>query len=182
MASHARNIDRLQPVIDYLSRQSDRKIHKFHNQMNELLYALDTKALAEQCQRAYEQANDDTFLYSRCVALINGPEYYAKAKAGLETGMWTMEFEALLYKVLCSLAIKFPPSLFDPHLIRNANQKCRSEVSKFHEAPVLNRYSSSVSQWQCSPISFFISTLSSQKAKPKNSTLFGIQISSISVL
>lgn len=87
----------LEPVIDYLSRQSDRKIHMFHNQMNELLHALDTRALAEQCNRTYEKANDDTFLYSRCVALINGPEYYAKAKAGLETDLWTMEFEAVLY-------------------------------------------------------------------------------------
>ena len=87
----------LEPVIEYLSRQSDEKIYGFHDQMNELLDALDTRMLAEQCRQAYEQANEETFLYSRCVALINGPEYYEKTSLGQNSDIWTKEFEAVLY-------------------------------------------------------------------------------------
>lgn len=41
--------------------------------------------------------SDDTFLYSRCVALINEPEYYEKAKNGKKKETWDMEFGLLLY-------------------------------------------------------------------------------------
>ena len=80
----------LEPVIDYLSRQSDRKIHMFHNQMNELLHALDTRALAEQCNRTYEKANDDTFLYS---SLVSG----VVIKASCNSTIFVSTRESLVY-------------------------------------------------------------------------------------
>ena len=49
----------LEPVIDYLSKKPDSKIYKFHNLMNELLYALDTRQLANQCRQTYELANPE---------------------------------------------------------------------------------------------------------------------------
>ena len=87
----------LKPVIEYLSRQNDSAIFEFDDLMSELLYDLDTKALAEQCRKAEPLMSDDTFLYSRCVALINGPVYYEKVRNGKEKSVWNMEFEALLY-------------------------------------------------------------------------------------
>ena len=87
----------LRPVIEYLSGQEDSRIYEFDDQMSELLYDLDTRQLADQCQKADPYMCDDTFWYSRCVALINGPEYYKKVKDGKQKDVWNMEFEALLY-------------------------------------------------------------------------------------
>lgn len=87
----------LKPVVKYLSSQSDSVIFEFDNLMSELLYQLDTRELANQCQKAEPMMSDDTFLYSRCVALINGSAYYEKVRRGKEKSLWHMEFEALLY-------------------------------------------------------------------------------------
>ena len=87
----------LKPVITYLSEQDDEIIFEFEDLMTELLYHLDTKKLAKQCKKVDPEMCDDTFLYSRCVALINGPEYYEKVIKGKERGLWSMEFESLLY-------------------------------------------------------------------------------------
>ncbi|MCI9515029.1 MAG: DUF4240 domain-containing protein [Oscillospiraceae bacterium] len=87
----------LAPVIDYLSRQDDSVIYHFDDLMSELLYHLDTKKLWIQCEKSEPLTSDDTFLYSRCTALINGPNYYEKARRGRAKAMWDKEFEALLY-------------------------------------------------------------------------------------
>lgn len=87
----------LAPVIKYLSEQDDDKIFLFDDLMSELLYELDTKKLGDQCQKLTGFLSSDAFLYSRCVALINGPKYYEEAKKGRHKEMWSMEFEALLY-------------------------------------------------------------------------------------
>ncbi len=87
----------LKPVIKYLSKQDDSVIFEFDDLMTELLYDLDTEKLAEQCRKIDPLMCDDTFLYSRCVALINGPNYYEKVKRGKEKDVWSMEFESLLY-------------------------------------------------------------------------------------
>lgn len=67
---------------------------------------LDTRQLANQCRQTYELANDDTFLYSRCVALINGPDYYEKARSGQNKDIWGIEFEAILYVPIWAWARK----------------------------------------------------------------------------
>ena len=87
----------LSPVVEYLSRQEDSVIYHFDDLMSELLYQLDTKKLWVQCERAEPLASDDSFLYSRCVALVNGPDYYERARRGRAKEIWDMEFEALLY-------------------------------------------------------------------------------------
>lgn len=60
----------LKPVLEHLSKQEDSVIFEFDDAMAELLYALDTKKLAEQCRKTDPFMSDDTFLYSRCVALV----------------------------------------------------------------------------------------------------------------
>ena len=106
----------LKPVIKYLAEQNDHIIFEFDDLMTELLYHLDTKKLAEQCEKADLQMCDDTFLYSRCVALINGPAYYEKVKQGKEENVWNMEFESLLYVPQKAWALKHQSSVDEyPH-------------------------------------------------------------------
>ena len=106
----------LKPVIEYLSRQSDHAIFEFDDLMSELLYNLDTKELADQCEKADPLMCDDTFLYSRCVALINGCSYYEKVKQGKEKSLWSMEFEALIYVPQEAWALKHKSSVDNyPH-------------------------------------------------------------------
>ena len=107
----------LKPVIKYLAEQSDHIIFEFDDLMAELLYHLDTEKLAEQCEKADSQMCDDTFLYSRCVALINGPAYYEKVKQGKEENVWNMEFESLLYVPQKAWALKHQSSVDEyPHI------------------------------------------------------------------
>ena len=61
--------------------------------------------------------NDDTFLYARCVAIINGKDYYGKVKSGKITDLLKNEFEAILYVARDAWAKKHgkPASEF-PHV------------------------------------------------------------------
>ena len=86
----------LKPLITYLAKQSDEVIFAFEDVMAELLYELDTKALFERALKYYDHS-DDTFLYSRCVALINGKQYFEDAKNGKVDDLWKSEFESVLY-------------------------------------------------------------------------------------
>lgn len=107
----------LRPVIEYLSGQEDGKIFEFDDQMSELLYELDTRQLADQCQKEDPYMCDDSFLYSRCVALINGPGYYEKVKKGKQKDVWNMEFEALIYVPAKAWAFKYRNSVDKyPHI------------------------------------------------------------------
>ena len=106
----------LRPVMRYLAQQEDSIIFLFHDLMSELLYELDSKKLADQCEKAEPSMSDDSFLYSRCVALINGPDYYEKARQGRAKEMWNIEFESLLYVPSRAWALKHRKSEEDyPH-------------------------------------------------------------------
>ena len=122
----------LAPVINYLASREDDDIFEFDNQMAELLYALDTKVLAKQCKKFQGYFSDDEFLYSRCVALINGIDYYEDALQGKTKGMWDMEFESLLYVPMIAWALK--------------NQKDEEEYP--HETPVSYETGSNEAAWK----------------------------------
>ena len=85
----------IEPLVLYLSKQSDEEIFSFEDIMAQLLYALDTKKNFMKACKVYDHS-DDTFLYSRCAALTNGEEYYEKVKRGRMNKVWGMEFEAIL--------------------------------------------------------------------------------------
>lgn len=87
----------LAPVVKKLASFEDGKIFEFEKHMTKLLYDLDTKELIKACEKEDEYVSDDSFLYSRCVALINGKDYYNRVKAGIITTIWKMEFESILY-------------------------------------------------------------------------------------
>lgn len=96
----------LMPVINYLASKDDHEIFEFDNLMCELLFALDAKELAKQCEKTSGYFSDDGFLYSRCVALVNGVEYYKDALLGKHKEMWELEFESLLYVPMRAWAFK----------------------------------------------------------------------------
>lgn len=107
----------LNPLIKYLSKQDDPIIFEFDDLMTELLYDLDTEKLADQCEKVDPLMCDDTFLYSRCAALINGPDFYEKVKRGGMKKVWGMDFEALLYVPGKAWALKHRRSADDyPHI------------------------------------------------------------------
>ena len=107
----------LMQVIRFLSEQKDSVIFEFHDLMSELLYELDTRTLFEQCRKESGYSSDDMFLYSRCVALINGPQFYENAKKGKQKNIWDMEFESLLYVPANAWAIKHEKDAAEyPHL------------------------------------------------------------------
>lgn len=84
------------PLIHHLSQLPDEEIFDFEDIMSELLYELDTRKNYKAARRYYSH-NDDTFLYSRCVALINGEDYYEEVNAGKIKDLWKNEFESILY-------------------------------------------------------------------------------------
>ena len=105
----------LAPVIDHLAALSDEDIFAFDDLMSELLYRLDTRTLAKKYHASQGLFSDDGFLYSRCVALINGPAFYDRVAAGELDVLWDMEFESLLYvpanawaKKHCSAPNEYP--------------------------------------------------------------------------
>ena len=85
------------PVVDYLCKQNDEFIFLFHEQMAESLYAIDGKKWAESYKKGAGYFSDDGFLYCRCVAIINGEEYYNAIKNGEIELDGNLEFESLLY-------------------------------------------------------------------------------------
>ena len=87
----------LAPAVDYLSRQTDEFILGFEEQMAEFLYAIDGKIWAEDYKKAAGIFSDDGFLYCRCVAIINGENYYYSIKNRENQLDGALEFESLLY-------------------------------------------------------------------------------------
>ena len=96
----------VRPLVDYLAQQPDETIFAFDEIMAELLFDLDTKKYLKKARRYYTHT-DDSFLYSRCCALINGEEYYQKVKAGKVSDLWQMEFETILSVPMCAWEKKY---------------------------------------------------------------------------
>lgn len=84
------------PVIRMLSEKEDGKIFEFHDTMSELLYNLDTRKLYEQCKFIDPSTTEESFLYTRCVALINGATFYKEVKIGRGSSIWDREYRPLL--------------------------------------------------------------------------------------
>ena len=112
----------LAPLVDHLSKQSDEYIFAFEDIMSELLYEIDTRKNYEKAAGIISKnsdlyLSDDLFLYSRCVAIINGKDYYNKVKNGKITDLWNSEFEAILYVARDAWARKHGKSASEfPHI------------------------------------------------------------------
>ena len=87
----------LMPVVDFLSKQEDDFIFCFDDTLYGLLHELYNEKIIEQYKKNSDYASDDDFLYSRCVALINGKDYFNGIKKGTIDFRSDLEFESLLY-------------------------------------------------------------------------------------
>ena len=87
----------IKPVIGILSNMKDEQIHEFDEIMSRLLYDIDGKKWAEAVYDSLEDFSDDDFLYTRCVALVNGEEYYYDIKNHVISLDSDLEFESVLY-------------------------------------------------------------------------------------
>ena len=87
----------LVPVVDFLSKQEDEFIFHFDDTLHSLLHELYTEKILEQYKIKSDYVSDDDFLYSRCVALINGKDYFKGIKNGTIDFPTDLEFESLLY-------------------------------------------------------------------------------------
>lgn len=113
---HGNDDEIIRPLVEWLSKQPDEEIFSFDDIMAELLYALDTRKNFETARKAYPHG-DDSFLYSRCVALINGKQYYEKSLSGKKKDLWKMGFETILYVPKYAWGLKYNKSPMDyPHL------------------------------------------------------------------
>jgi hypothetical protein len=87
-----------------LTKLSAREICAFDDILSEKLHALDTRA---HCKACYERDLDpdngddyisaDAFLYSRCVVVANGRDFYELVLADPSQMPQEMEFESILY-------------------------------------------------------------------------------------
>ena len=94
----------MQPAIDALSKMSVDAIYAFDEELSEKLHALDTRAHCKACYKGEldpENGDDyisaDDFLYSRCVVVANGQEFYAFVLNNPTEMPRDMEFESLLF-------------------------------------------------------------------------------------
>jgi hypothetical protein len=89
------------PAIEVLARMSPDDIKSFEEELAKKLFALDGEKYAREIgEDSYKGPDDhfsvDEFLYARCVAVANGPEFYKSVLADPKEMPKDMEFEALL--------------------------------------------------------------------------------------
>lgn len=92
----------LRKAVNYLSQKSNEDIYKFEDILSKLLYDLDGIEYAKNIgEDSYKDENThfsvDWFLYTRCVVVANGKDYYNKVVKNPKLMPKDMEFEALLY-------------------------------------------------------------------------------------
>lgn len=98
--------DVLLPLIEELASLKDEDIFDFDDIMAKLLYDIDGRAWAEDMYGELDNVSSDEFLYARCVALVNGKDYYDAVKNRTESLDPELEFEALLYAPPIAWAVK----------------------------------------------------------------------------
>ena len=87
----------LQPVVRAIVDLPDEEIFEFDNLLARKLHDLDNRELALKLYGKWENFSEDRFLCNRCVAVVNGREYYEAILAQREKLDPDMGFEAILY-------------------------------------------------------------------------------------
>lgn len=118
----------VEPVVEYLSKLEDDEIFAFEDIMAQLLYNIDSKVIAKQMYATSSFFSADGFLYARCVALINGKEYYYNILNGKQQLDEDLEFESILYVPMDAWAKKYDKDVSDyPHLAEPSYESCSNE-------------------------------------------------------
>jgi len=91
----------IEPVVNALAKLSVEEIYSFEEVLARKLHALDTRSHAKEIgEDAYvseeEYFSVDGFLYSRCVVVANGEEFYNHILNNSKDFPKDMEFEAIL--------------------------------------------------------------------------------------
>ena len=93
----------LEPAVESLAAMEADDIHRFADIVAEKLHALDTREHCRACYAGELDPDDgddyisaDDFLYSRCVVVANGREFFSDVIANPTKMPKNMEFEALL--------------------------------------------------------------------------------------
>ncbi len=93
----------MEPACKALSAMDEDAIFRFDDILAEKLHALDTREHCRACYAGELNPDDgddyisaDDFLYSRCVVVVNGREFYDSVLADPTKMPQNMEFEALL--------------------------------------------------------------------------------------
>lgn len=91
----------LAPAVQALSQFSEAEIHRFHDILNEKLYALDGQRFATQLGSNRYEPNQhfsvDSFLYARCCVVANGKKFYETVLHDPSKMPKEFTFESLLY-------------------------------------------------------------------------------------
>ncbi|BCB02729.1 DUF4240 domain-containing protein [Bacillus sp. KH172YL63] len=90
----------LAKALNYLSKKSNEDIYTFDDILSKLLYDLDGKRYAEnigECSFGGNDFTEDDFLYTRCVVVANGKDFYYEVFENPASMPEEMEFESLLY-------------------------------------------------------------------------------------
>jgi hypothetical protein len=92
----------LKRAVNYLAKKSNEDIYKFYDILSKLLYDLDGVEYAKNIgEDSYVDEDTffsvDWFLYTRCVVVANGRDYYYEVIKNPKEMPKDMEFESLLY-------------------------------------------------------------------------------------
>ena len=101
----------MEPVKNALAQLSDEDIFEFDNIMSSKLYDLDSRERAQKLYGTLEHFSADTFLYNRCVAIVNGKEYYEDILNQRQQLNPDLEFESILYLPALAWAQKHHESM-----------------------------------------------------------------------
>ena len=133
----------VQPVVQTLARLPDEEIFEFDNILARKLHELDSRELVQKLYEKREKFSEDRFLYNRCVAVVNGREYYEAILARREKLDPALGFEAILYVAEDAWDQKHPdkageyPHVPEPDYESGSNTALRESVEQNSAVPSL---------------------------------------------
>lgn len=95
------DLEKIQPVVDFLSKKTVTEIEQFQENLDYKLYQLDTlqhaKNIGEESFKDEDSFSGDNFLYVRCCAIANGEQFFQNALNNPNKMPKDVAFEPLLY-------------------------------------------------------------------------------------
>jgi predicted DNA-binding WGR domain protein len=116
----------LKPALKALCSMNAENIIEFEEILSEKLFALDTRAIAKVCYKGEDEYfSGDDFLYSRCVVVANGKNFYESVLADPKNMPTELEFESLL--ALAENAFEKKTGQVFDHVTKYSYETCSNE-------------------------------------------------------